>query len=312
MSDLEKKKSQFLNYCVLLALLLAAFGFIRYYVTGEIEYTSSGTKRTLLDSTINTFIFAMCYVLFYGRYWREHKFLTAIAVFIFILGVNLSGHRSGWVVVFFVLTLYFMSPSFERIKYMWVPLFAIALVPALILLHPLIAQYHKSSILDDALIRIADTFELENKTTQERLSKWALSWEILKSRPVLGLARQSIHTTSMDMDANRHLSGFAEFNRPTHNLIATKIAHEGIIGLGVLLLFLYVIFRQINWLKLIDRDFASFVFSYFLAFILLGMFNPTFSSGACTSFFYSILGFLNAELIAMQNSADPIEAEEAI
>ena len=297
LNDVEGKKHRFYSYCVFLALLLALFAVLRYYVTNQFIYTSSFTKRTLLDYTIPIFILPLCYVLFYGEAWRRRNILYWTVIFACILGVSLSAFRSGWLTLFFALGYYFLSPSFDRSRYLWIPLLSIAFCFSILFLFPILEKHLKSSIFGEAIVRIAATTQMENKTTQERLDKWAFSWEVMKSEPLLGLGRIPLGSTTVDMRTNRHLKDFSEFNRKAHNLFASKIAHEGILGLTILLLFFYFLYREIAKLKQIDRNYAHFILCYMLSYLLLCMFNPTFNHSPCKNIYFAMIGFFNADLI---------------
>lgn len=297
LNNIETKKDYFFNYSVFLGVILAVFGAVRYFITHEIELTSSGTIRTLLGYTINIFILPLCYILFYGKYWHRHKILSFFIILILALGISFAGHRSGWLVLFFILTIYFFSSNFDKIKYLWIPLFAISIVLSAVLISPFGGKTPGDSILSDIFIRVKDTFDLNNKTTRERISKWSLSLDIVKEKPILGLGRLPVSTASIESKTNRHLKYFSEFDKDAHNLFATKIAHEGVIGLIVLLTCLFLIFYNIKNLKYREDFYGTFIKSYLLAFILLSMFNATFDNMSCKIYFYIILGFLNSAII---------------
>lgn len=308
--NIEAKKESFLNYCVVLGVILAIFGTIRYFVTNEIELTSSGTLRTLLDYTINIFIFPICYILFYGKFWQKNYLLGFFAFLLLGLGINLTGHRSGWLVLFFVIALFFLSPSFNKRQYIWIPFFSVGTILSIILFAPYITQSPGNSFFSDILIRVSDTFDWNNKTTVERLDKWSLCLEIVKEKPILGLGRLPFQAHGIDLNvratnrseamSNMHLRFFSEFDKDAHNLIATRVAHQGISGLIALLAFFYFIFQKITIFQPNDYNYAFFMKSYILAFILMSMFNPTFNSISCKVYFYSILGFLNHAILSEQ------------
>jgi hypothetical protein len=295
--DIDLRKQRFFKYVVILSTILALFGFMRYFLSHDIEFTSSGTVRTLLGNCVVIFMFPVCYILFYSDYWREHKGYAFLLIVLFTLGIHFTGHRSGFIVLIFAIAIYFVSTDFNISNYLWIPLIGVTLLIAVILAFPMLRIAPGKSIVGDSILRASDTFDLDNKTTQERISKWRLSVEIMKDKPLLGLGRLPVYTWALDDEHKMHLGSFSELDKATHNFLANKLVHEGLLGLSANIIFLYIILIQFRKISLFDRRYSAFLAVYTLSFLLFSMFNTSFTSSEGKIYFFTLLGFLNAEIL---------------
>ncbi|MBU0481696.1 MAG: O-antigen ligase family protein [Proteobacteria bacterium] len=306
--DIELKKEKFFRYSIFLGLLLVLFSLWKYF-THDVEFTSSGTRRTLLGNTVVIFMLPICYMLFYSRYYRLHRMLACTMIAFLAIGIALTGHRSGFVTLAFVLFFYFTTRDFKMLEYIWVPTAGIAMVILTVLIASMLQITPGKSLAGDMLLRIGDTLNLENKTTVERLSKWDDSLEITRRYPLLGLGRFPVHTDSITEDSNLKLKeSFADFNRATHNMFAEQLANTGLLGLSVMIFFLYGIFRQFKNLPARDRRYADFLKTYLWSLLVFSQFNTSFTDPLGKIFFFIVLGFFNARLLQEQTGIQPVHS----
>jgi O-antigen ligase len=294
--DIDIKKEKFFKFSIVLGLTLVAFGLIRYSITHEVMFTSSGTLRSLDGNSVLILLIPICYIFFYSNYWRNNKIISYFIITLMTIGIILSGHRSGMIVLLFIFAAYYLSNQFNKLKYLWIPLWGIALVSIItIVINNVDKTLPDESFLGDLVIRANETFNLENETTKERLDKWKLSVEVFKEKPLLGLGRYSVYTQHID-EENPNLESFEELNRAVHNLFFNKLIHEGLIGFSIIILFLYVILKQFKKISAFDQQYAGFLKIYILSFILYSMFNTPFADFE-KIFFFIFVGFLNAEIL---------------
>jgi hypothetical protein len=119
----------------------------------------------------------------------------------------------------------------------------------------------------------------------------------MKKEPLLGLGRLPVYTWALDEEHKLHLGSFSELDKATHNFLANKLVHEGLLGLSVNIIFLSIILRQLRNISLFDRRYGTFLGVYTLSFLLFSMFNTSFTSSEGKIYFFTLLGFLNAEIL---------------
>lgn len=294
--DIDIKKERFFTFGIIIGIVFTFFAIWRYFVSHEFETTSSGTLRTLLGNDVVILLFAICYILFYSDYFRKHKMLSVCGVSLLCIGISFTGHRSGWIAFFFVLVMWYFYNK-NKMKTWWIPVWGFALLLTFLLTLPTFSLVPGQSMVGDMGIRFRDTFDLENRTTQERLSKWKYSFEINKEHPLLGLGRFSVQTLAIDGSNPHLLKRFPELNRSVHNIFVDKLLHEGLLGLAVIIIFFYVILKQFKKSLFINHRYKQFLKVYILAFILFSMFNTSFTSPLERVFIFFALGFLNVEII---------------
>ncbi len=297
---IRMEKEKFFDYVIFLCILMTIFAFFKFFISREIEYTSSGTVRTLLGNNVVLYMMPVCYLLFYKQRDFNSKILFWSLIVFLLLGINFTGHRSGWITFAFALVLYFLSSEFSLKDYIWIPLLGLStiLFISFFVVSNLKLEANKS-IIQDMLIRISDTVDIENHTTQARLSRWVDSYEAFLEKPLIGYGRLPIYTKSLSENSKLENS-FSEFDLPPHNLFADAIAHEGILGFSAIVIFLMVIFIQIIYLKQYFPEYSTFISVYILSFLLFSFFNTTFSAPSGKLYLAVILGFLNAESIEVR------------
>jgi len=276
--DINIKKERFFKFGIIIGVVFTFFGIWRYFVSYAIEATSSGTARTLLGNDVVIILFPICYILFYSDFFRKHKMLSLGTISLLSIGINFAGHRSGWLALIFVLIMWYFYSEY-KMKISWIPSVGIALLLTFILILPTHRIIPGRSMVGDFVVRISDTINLEDENTQERLAKWKYSFEIFKKRPLLGLGRYPVQTLSTD------------------NIFARKLLHQGILGLTVLVILFYVIFKQFKNSSFKNHRYKRFLRVYILAFILFSTFNTSFSDPLSRVFFFFSLGFLNTEIV---------------
>lgn len=289
------------KFTVFLAVIVVAFGLVRYFITGEVEVTSSGTGRSLLGNVVVLLMFPVCYVLFNSRFWQKSRLLSFCFILAVSVGIHLTGHRSGYIVLLIVAGFYFIRTAGRQIESLWVPLtFACTLLIVCIYANS-VSLSPGNSMLGDAIIRAEDTFNLENSTTMERLDKWALSIQVLKQNPLLGLGHYPVHTDDVDPVNNQHLLDFDELNKATHNMFFEKIVNEGLLGFFVVVGLLVVVFRQVRSVYVEDEHLGTMLFVYFLVFFVFSLFNTSFSASAGKIYLFFAIGVLNKVIIEKKN-----------
>lgn len=287
-----KKRDVFFKALLLNGLVLVAFAAVRYFVTNEVELTSSGTIRTIHGKSVLVLLLPICYLLYHKRKIFNSSALTIICLLILVSGIGFAGHRSGWIALLFVLSGYVAVNRRRMMAYLWAPMLCLCVVLTVVLILPPSKVSGGKSLVSDSVLRIYDTFDPKNATTQERVSKWMQSLEVLAEKPLLGLGRYPVYTQFID-ESNLKLEKFDELNLATHNLFMTKIIHEGLLGFLVLAGFFFYVFRKT---KLTDSSNTHYRFLryYLYAFVIFSLFNETFSEPSIKGYFFFALGFLNA------------------
>jgi hypothetical protein len=294
--DADLKKERFFRYSIFLGLLLVGFSLWKYFVSHDVEITSSGTIRTLLGNTVVIFMLPICYILFYSRHYQQHKLAAYTVIALLTIGIALTGHRSGMITLAFVILMYLMANNFKIQNYLWITSAGLTVLILVVLIGTMFRIQPGQSLLGDMVLRTSDTFNLENETTVERLSKWDDSLEISKKYPLLGLGRFPVHTDSIADDANLGLKySFADLNKATHNMFAEQLANTGLLGLSIMLIFIYGVFRQFKNISTLDPRYADFLKVYFLSFLVFSQFNTAFSDPLGKIFLFIMLGFLNVQ-----------------
>lgn len=298
--DMDKKKERFFKFSIFTGILLSIFALIKYGVTHEVEYTSSGTLRTLLGNSVVIFLLPMSYILCYSEYFRKHKLKALIIITLFAVGIHFTGHRSGYLSFLIVLIMWFSIGNIAKFEYLWIPSFSLVLIVALLLIIMLTTKPDSNpdrSAFNDFIIRYRDTFNMENRSTQERLSKWKYSIDVIKDSPIIGLGRFSHYTAHMKEEENSNLDVFNELNRAPHNVLANRFIHQGISGCMLLLIFFYVLLKPVKFSSSDKPNDIKFLKIYILTFILFSMFNTTFEDPNGRIYFFIPAGFLNIAYI---------------
>ena len=292
----NKSKTKFFVYCIFIGCTLVLFAIIRY-LTHEVNITSSGTIRVLASNNNTILLFSICYLLF-GSQLKQNNLIMMMCIVLFIsIGIFLSGYRSGFLVLSCILAYFFIRESLYRSDYVWIPLFCIAGIFFIILsLQIGIISINHSNFLSETIKRSKDTFDLQNKTTQDRLMKWEKAIKIVKINPLLGLGRYPFNHSHVDSENSAQVRIFSELKGSEHNMFIQKLVHEGIMGICMLMLFLFFIFK--DSLKAVAESSKDSIFLtlYLASFILYSMFNTVFDNPNGRIFFFISIGFLNIDI----------------
>ncbi|HQO76933.1 MAG TPA: O-antigen ligase family protein [Thermodesulfobacteriota bacterium] len=291
----EQTQKRLFAYSIILGLILMCSGLIKYFFTGEIEYTSSGTVRTLLGNSVIVLMVPICYLLFYSDLWNRRLFLTTVMLAALSLGISFAGHRSGYLVLLLALMLRYLLTLRYRVQYLWVPAAALLFLGTIVFTPAFFRTLPSQGIFSDAVVRFNDTFNFENKTTQERLTNWQFIFNMLETNPVLGMGRFPVYENLMD-GSTRSIRGSSELTGPAHNFVVDKFVHEGLLGLAVTLWFLSVLFRQGQFVMSVDRRFGQFFLVYLLSFIVFCLLNASYSSEE-RIFLFVIAGIVNMKVM---------------
>lgn len=301
---IKKEKNKVFYFATIAAIIIVLAGLSKYYIFNEIQLTSSDTQRTLNANAVVLLLFPFCYVLFCSEIWRI-KSVAFIFVCLIILGIHFAGHRSGWIAFFFALTMWFFYQE-KKLRLAWIPLWSAALIVTLFFVSFFI-NIENRTLYGDTLIRISDTFDMTNRSTQERLSKWKYSLDTVIEKPLLGLGRYPVYTSQTN-EENRYLANlFDELNRAPHNIIANKGLHEGLFGVTILLIIFYIIYNQIKKISPQDKNYFNFLKTFILTFLLFSMFNTTFFDN---SIFCISLGLLN--VLALEKAEHMSEIKDRL
>ncbi len=299
----DEKKEKFFKYTITLGLILVIFSLWKYFITHEIELTSSGTLRTLLGNSVVIFTLPICYMLFYSKYFRQHELISYSIIILFAIGIALTGHRSGFIALAFILLMNFFRNDFDYVKNLWIPTACATIIISIFFIASHSDITPGKTFVGDMVVRANDTFNLENKTTQERLSKWAYSIEIIKKYPLLGLGIFPVHTDSIDEDSNLKLKeSFSDLNKATHNIFTEVLINTGLLGLSIIIGFFYVVFKQLKNISADDKHYANFLKTYVLSFLIFSQLNTSFSDPSVKIFFFIMLGFLNVQIMKKDGS----------
>ena len=302
--DLNVQKDRFFKFTVWLGLTLLAFAFIRYFITGETVTTSSGTIRSLGGNETVIFMFPVCYLLFYSNLWKTRKVLSIAAVLLMSFGITFTGHRSGYIVLLFVFCAYYLLEVREKIRYLWVPAFGLAILVLVLFIPASFNIRPGQDLAQDMLVRFSDTFDLQNKTTRERLSYWQYANNVLAITPVLGLGRFPAYSTEISHVSEYPsvmIEGSGGIVRAAHNFIVDKFIHEGFSGLAILILFLTFLLKTSFEVSSKYPRYGNFLMVYILMFFIFCLFNTPFTTGYAALFYFAA-GFLNAEALGREHS----------
>ena len=302
-------KRTFFRYAMLLGIILFFIGFIKYTMTQDIEMTSSGTPRTLLGNTVPIFMLPICYLLFSNDNWRKNNIISVIAILALSIGITFTGHRSGMMVLFMVLAIYYFSNDHNKVDYLWIPTLGIAGLLLFFLLINFSLRIPGESFITDVLTRAGDIVSFDNETTVERLAKWSFSLKILGTNPLIGLSRFPVYSGFLS-GAQDNLSHFSALNLPPHNIFISKLIHEGIAGLLIISIFFFMIFFWIKKLFVMDKQYYKFLSIYFLCFIFFSMLNTSYSDPHSRVFFFIMLGFLNSGIVSSIKAVEIFQGNE--
>ena len=298
--NIKSKQKNFFIFIIFSAILVVFFGILKYFFFSEIGFTSSGTKRALTANANIILLYPLCYILFYSEFFRRNQFYSILYIVVISIGIQLSGFRTGWLTFFFIIFMWFIYLKNKK-KYIWVPIWCFSFFLVLLII-PIYIQFAPGTFLKDYSSRILDTFDMSNSTTLERLDKWEYSLSIVSDNPILGLGRFQIYTMHLDYENKQLSRKFPELNRATHNIIATKAVHEGLLGLCILIFFLFVVFYQFKKYGNYDKSYFNFLKIYMISILLYSMFETAFFNPIGKMLFSISMGFLNAKIIEFRNS----------
>ena len=297
--DIDFQKEYFYKFISILGLVLVFSCLWRYFITHEVGLTSSGTLRVIAGNSVLFFMASICYILFCNNRLQVHKFSSYILLVLMIIGVIFAGHRSGFIALFFIFCLWYLKSGHPKIDYMFIPLWAGAFfIIALFILSTTHIVAGKS-FLGDAALRLKDTFDLENRTTTDRLDMWIYSLDVVREKPLIGVGSFPVSLMSTADEGESLPGSQTGLNMPLHNLFVDKLIHEGIIGLGLLIIFFYIIYKQIRIISIANRAYGNFFMAYLFAHLLFSLFNTSFSDFTGRTYFFIILGLLNIESLKM-------------
>lgn len=203
-------------------------------------------------------------------------------VILMILGLVLLGHRStflGTALLLFIFLYFTLRQKVDSYKAIfWVPIGAflgVSLISFIIFsTHPAVENFRT---------RLADTANVENKTSVGRLQKWSVAFKSLKDTPLGGTKLNGLpdyygrYTLEADFgryniaDAHEAFIFLGEANPwPPHNTLVNIVTKNGIIGL---LCFLGVIFTAFFTLRFRDSRTRNCIIAILLSNFVFLIFN---------------------------------------
>ena len=301
---INEKKERFFKFTLWLGLALFSFGAIRYFVTSEVELTSSGTLRSLLGNDVVVLMFPLCYLIFY-RYLRvKSNFLTISTAAVLALGTTFTGHRSAYVVLLICFCALYVLGIREKVRYLWIPAFGVTALVLALFISVAFNISQRQGLAQDMIIRFGDTFNLQNKTTRERLSYWQYANNVLKITPIIGLGRFPAYNPEISHnreDPRVMVEGEGGITRAAHNFLLDTFIHEGFSGLAVLILFVLLVLKQSSDVRFRDPAYGNWLFVYIVVFFVFSLFNTSFST-AHAVLLYIAVGLVNFETIKTEGS----------
>ena len=297
--DIQLKKDTFIKASLIIGFVLLCFAFVRYTFTYDVIKTSSGTLRSLDAISVVIFMFSTCYILFMSNLSQKSPMLAILIASIFGIGIVLAGHRSGLLVLFVAMGIFIFSYRFNLLTSVSLVFLATAVFLFSILIIPSLRITAGQSFFGDSFIRFNDTFKLENKTTEGRLSIWRESYDVFKEKPLLGLGmfpRFSVyirdHAVHSRIDSQK-----VYLHRAPHNLFVNKIIYEGLSGFLLLIFFIITIFYQFKREYFKNQNYAIFLKSYIIVFFMFSFFNASYTDPAGRIYLFTVLGLLNTVVV---------------
>lgn len=296
----DKQKKSFCDFITIMCVFLVIVAAWRYFVSHNISMTSSETIRSISGNAVCIFAFSLCYSLF-RQDSTKGRFIVSISIpALMIFGLVMAGHRSGLIVLLFILFAWYIAKK-RGIKYFFLPLWGSAFFLIVLILPNMINMSLEKNFFVDIVKRFDDTFDLNNKTTVDRLDIWKYSVDILREKPIAGVASFPTYLKSHSgKDTNSPISQ-TQLDIPPHNMFVEKIIHEGIVGLGVLIYLLFIVFREIGKCFRFKHGHSLFYLIYLLSFLIFSSFNTTFSNTTGKTFLFIVIGFLNYDLKTIKN-----------
>jgi O-antigen ligase len=303
LKDIDFKKEYFYKYIAILGGIVIVFsGLWRYFITHEVNFTSSGTSRAISGSAVIFFIIPICYILFHRNFLYEKKFFSYTIIAFMVIGIFLAGHRSGFIVLIFIFGMWYLKSEYPKLDYMFIPLWAGTLF---VIAFFIISTTHITagkSFLGDAALRLKDTFDMENKTTVGRLDVWQYCIDMAKEKPLIGVGSFPVYSAIEGDEGQSSQMSLTGLELPPHNLFVGKLIHEGIIGMSIVMIFFYVVYKQVRIISITNKSNGDFYMAYILGFLIFSFFNTTFTNPVGKTYLFTILGFINTESLKMNIS----------
>ncbi|HLD30578.1 MAG TPA: O-antigen ligase family protein, partial [Patescibacteria group bacterium] len=161
-----------------------------------------------------------------------------------------------------------------------------------ICLFTFVAIIFSSIFWEPVATRVRGTGRLEAKSTNERISYFGESWQLIKNHPFLGVGLGN-YTLALHNEINPNLNSW-EY-QPAHNIYLLVLAELGVVGFlvftGFLLYFLFSLQKNISWYNLFDpRN------TVFFLILLVGLFDHYF----WTLYFGIILFWIYLSLVVQK------------
>lgn len=159
---------------------------------------------------------------------KYHRlFITTASIFI-ATGIFFSFSRSAFVALLIGLVIFITSHWKTQKIFSWIPIVTMIITFAVF----------SSLYLDPILTRVQGTDRLEIQSTDKRVESFQEAFTLISERPFLGIGAGN-YTLAL----SRIFPGRESYeSQPVHNLFLLIFAELGIIGLGLVVAFLYHVF----------------------------------------------------------------------
>ncbi|MFA5012844.1 MAG: O-antigen ligase family protein [Ignavibacteria bacterium] len=276
----SEKTYKFIFYIFLIATLAFIITGFYNYSQGIIIETNTGEIRIVtVVATLFFFVTLTDGIALFGA--EKNKI---IIIFITLLGILISAHRSVYMVVALMLFIAFFISNRESNKTR-TTILAILAIPIVILLLGQIPF-----VSDIFLSRAEYSFDMGDQNYQDRLLKNLLAFNTFLDNPINGTKLSGYY----------YPAGLVsdEFFWIPHNFILDILPTQGIIGLFLIVTFILLPLLRLGYKNRFD-SITKKAYMVILFYLIISLFNATFFTNSCVvvfAIFASIILKRNEEL----------------
>ncbi len=271
------------------AVAVALYGLITHGLNiANNQWSTLGNSAFLgFYMLLNIGLAVISAVIDKNKAWRWAYGLTALFLWLVMLGAASRAPILGWLVGLVVGGLFYLPVAGKKFRYYFVGSLAVLVLLAGAVVSNREASWVKQVHFLDRLAHISRT----DSTTSNRLLVWQSGWQAFKDRPLLGWGPENF-TYGINKYYNPQISE-QWFDR-AHNFIIDYLATSGILGLlaylGVWAMAGYLIWRYRQQNYLLASILAGWVSAYL--FTRLFVFD-TLNSWLVVMLFLAYLNWLN-------------------
>lgn len=245
----------------------------------------------------------------------DPNFFAQVMVVLALLGVERFAHEkkplpkilAGWCAAVSTLTVVFtfsrgttVALAVSLIVFFWIYRLKPAQLIAVLLLGAVLLMFAPQSYFD-RLLTIKDVIPGSNgqidvysdRAIQGRASENLTAWVMFSSRPLMGVGLNNFPSLYQEYTKTLGLAPSAN-NRSPHNLYLEVAAEQGIVGLAVFLIMVWLAFRSAlsairKFREIGMEDYANMATGFVIAFMGY-MLSAVFIHAAYPRYFYLLLG----------------------